>query len=105
MLAPTPKINRKRTTEGQFSPALSSLCAHCSTFARDGLETGLDAGHGTSRAAGFALQEEEARVFLQDGVGRATCVAGDVLFDVSTGREGILLCKSQRNMSSMSLPS
>ena len=52
------------------------------TLAGNGLETALDAGHRTPRAAGLALQEEQSGVLLQDGLRRAAGLTGHVLLDV-----------------------
>ena len=54
------------------------------SFASDGLETWFDGGHWATRAANFALQEEEARIFLKDGVRWATGMTSYVLFYVPT---------------------
>lgn len=58
-----------------------SVCfgAELRPLARHGLETGLDASDGAARVARLALQEIEAGVFLQDGLGGATCVARHIL--------------------------
>jgi hypothetical protein len=63
--------------------ALIRLCAHCGTFACDSLETRFDICYGAAGTARLTLQEENTSVLLQDGFRRSTCVAGDVLFDVS----------------------
>ncbi len=45
----------------------------------DGLEPQLDALHGTARATSLALEEEQPRLLLQDGVGRTARVTGHIL--------------------------
>src|SRR6218665_843378 len=59
---------------------LISLCSDRSPFARNGLETRFDAGHGTSRSTGLALKEVKTRVLLKKRVGRSTRVASYILF-------------------------
>ena len=54
------------------------------SFAGNSLETWFDGGHWATRTANFALQEEEARIFLKNGIGRATRVTCYVLFHVPT---------------------
>ena len=49
---------------------------------RDGLEPGLDGLHRAPRVARHALQEEQPRLLVQDGVGGTAGVARDVLLDV-----------------------
>lgn len=53
----------------------SELCS----FAGDGLEAGLDAGHGAAGMARLALEEVQTRVLLQDGVRGATRVTRHIL--------------------------
>ena len=48
-------------------------------LARDGLEARLDASDGATRAARLTLEEVETRVFLENGVWRATRVTRHVL--------------------------
>lgn len=55
---------------------------HDGSFGCDSLETGLDALDRAPRVAGHALQEEQPRLLVQDGVGRPAGMAGDVLLDV-----------------------
>ena len=49
------------------------------TLDGDGLETSFDGGDGAARTAGLALQEEQSRVLLQDGVAGPTRVTCHVL--------------------------
>ena len=52
-------------------------------LAGNGLESGLDGLHRAAGVAGHALEEEQPALLLQDGVGGAAGVAGDVLLDVA----------------------
>jgi hypothetical protein len=58
------------------------LCPLCRPLARDGLETGPDGLHRASRVTRHALQKEQSRLLVEDGVGGAAGVAGHVLLDV-----------------------
>ena len=49
---------------------------------RDGLESGLDGLHRAPGVAGHALEEEQAGLLVENGVGGAARVARHVLLDV-----------------------
>lgn len=70
---------------------LVSFGTELCSLACDSLEAGFDAGHGAAGVAGLALQEVEPRVLLQDGVGGAARVAGDVLFCREQRQSALLL--------------
>ena len=58
------------------------LCPNGGPFSSDCLETGLD---GLDRASGVAchtLEEKETSLLVEDGVWRATGVAGYILLDI-----------------------
>lgn len=63
---------------------LVGLGTHRGTFTGDGLEARFNTSDRTARTARFTLQEEQSRVLLQDRIGRAAGVAGDVFLDVSS---------------------
>ena len=58
---------------------LGSFGSNGSTFPSDSLETGLDRGDGAAWTTGLALEEEQSRVLLQNGVTGSTCVTRHVL--------------------------
>lgn len=62
---------------------LICLCTHSSTFACDSLESRFDTCYGTTRPTGLTLQEKDTGVFLQNGIGGPTSVAGDIFLNVS----------------------
>lgn len=66
-----------------ISTILGCFGSNGGTLSGDGLESRFDRGDRASRPTCLALEEEEAGVFLQDRIGGATGVAGDVLFHVS----------------------
>lgn len=69
---------------GIFRGDLCSFRTDSCSLAGDSLEAGFDAGDGAAWAAGFALQEEESGVLLQDCVGGFAGVTGDIFLDVAT---------------------
>lgn len=68
----------------QLRDFLVGLGAELGPLARDGLETGLDTGHGAAGVAGLTLQEVETCVLLEDGVWRPAGVARYILLDISS---------------------
>lgn len=67
--------------------SLIGLGAELRSLARHSLETGLDAGDGTAGVARFTLQEIQASVLLQDGLGGAASVT-----------RHIFLCEGERTL-------
>jgi len=80
------KINRLQnenlTTNLKADCLLARLSASMGPFGGDGLEPGLYAGDAAPAVTSFALEEKQARIFLQVRLGRFARVTRDVFLNV-----------------------